>query len=166
MFFKHYDGDVSSLALTYSIDEDVLGEMMTYDIIPCGRHINVTNDDKIVYIHRMSVYRTYTRIKNQIKMFTEGFKTLMKPEWINMFSVPELQQLISGESSDVDLEDLKFVLIEFFNMKIYLFFVIILDQMLFIKVVIIEHIRLLNGFGKHLNRIFQEKNEHFFFEFV
>ncbi|CAF2071444.1 unnamed protein product [Rotaria magnacalcarata] len=106
-FVKHYDGDVSSLALTYSIDEDVLGEMVTYDIIPCGRHINVTNDDKIVYIHRMSVYRTYTRIKNQIKMFTEGFKTLMKPEWINMFSVPELQQLISGESSDIDLEDLK-----------------------------------------------------------
>ena len=104
---------------------------MTYDIIPCGRHINVTNDDKyekrryirlkvfalidrIVYIHRMSVYRTYTRIKNQIKMFTEGFKTLMKPEWINIFSVPELQQLISGESSDVDLEDLKFV---FFALK-------------------------------------------------
>ncbi|CAF4491541.1 unnamed protein product [Rotaria sp. Silwood2] len=106
-FVKHYDGDVSSLTLTYSIDEDVLGEMVTYDIIPCGRHINVTNDDKIIYIHRMSVYRTYTRIKNQIKMFTEGFKTLMKPEWINMFSVPELQQLISGESSDIDLEDLK-----------------------------------------------------------
>jgi hypothetical protein len=59
----------------------------------------------------MSVYRTYTRIKNQIKNFTEGFKILMKPEWINMFSVPELQQLISGESSDVDLEDLKLVLI-------------------------------------------------------
>ena len=64
---------------------------------------------RIVYIHRMSIYRTYTRIKNQIKAFTEGFKTLMKPEWINMFSVPELQQLISGESSDIDLEDLKFV---------------------------------------------------------
>ncbi|CAF3697204.1 unnamed protein product [Adineta steineri] len=106
-FIKHYDGDVSALALTYSIDEDVLGELMTYDIIPCGRHINVTSDDKIVYIHRMSVYRTYTRIKSQIKMFTDGFKTLMKPEWINMFSVPELQQLISGESSDIDLEDLK-----------------------------------------------------------
>jgi hypothetical protein len=42
-------------------------------------------------------------------MFTEGFKTLMKPEWVNMFSVPELQQLISGESADIDLEDLKFV---------------------------------------------------------
>ncbi|UJR25011.1 hypothetical protein I4U23_006372 [Adineta vaga] len=106
-FVKHYDGDVSTLALTYSIDEDVLGEMITYDIIPCGRHISVTNDDKIVYIHRMSNYRTYTRIKNQIKAFTEGFKALMKPEWINMFSVPELQQLISGESSDIDLEDLK-----------------------------------------------------------
>jgi hypothetical protein len=46
LFLKHYDGDVSSLALTYSIDEDVLGEMLTYDMIPCGRHINVTNDDK------------------------------------------------------------------------------------------------------------------------
>lgn len=46
--FKHYDGDVSALTLTYSIDEEVLGEMVTYDIIPCGRHINVTNDDKYV----------------------------------------------------------------------------------------------------------------------
>jgi hypothetical protein len=152
---------------------------MTYDIIPCGRHINVTNDDKyvgrgilffrnkifrIVYIHRMSVYRTYTRIKNQIKMFTEGFKILMKPEWINMFSVPELQQLISGESSDVDLEDLKFVLFRYLNTN-NSFLLVMLDQMWFIKVVIIEHIQLLNGFGKHLNRIFQEKNEHFFFEF-
>lgn len=45
-FVKHYDGDVSTLTLTYSIDEDVLGEMTTFDIIPCGRHINVTNDDK------------------------------------------------------------------------------------------------------------------------
>ncbi len=70
----------------------------------------ICSNFRIVYIHRMSVYRTYTRIKNQIKMFTEGFKILMKPEWINMFSVPELQQLISGESADIDLEDLKFVL--------------------------------------------------------
>ena len=64
-------------------------------------------DSRIVYIHRMSVYRTYTRIKDQIKMFADGFKALMKPEWINMFTVPELQQLISGESSDMDIEDLK-----------------------------------------------------------
>lgn len=42
-------------------------------------------------------------------MFADGFKSLMKPEWINMFSVTELQQLISGESSDIDLEDLKSV---------------------------------------------------------
>lgn len=73
----------------------------------------------------MSVYRTYTRIKNQIRMFTEGFKTLMKPEWINMFSVPELQQLISGESSDIDLEDLKlvFFLNEYRKRKFFLLFV-------------------------------------------
>lgn len=95
-------------------------------------------DDRIVYIHRMSVYRTYTRIKNQIKMFTEGFKTLMKPEWINMFSVPELQQLISGESSDVDLEDLKFVKR---SSRRYSSLGFRIDQILFTKVVIIEHIR-------------------------
>lgn len=115
----------------------------------------------------MSVYRTYTRIKNQIRMFTEGFKTLMKPEWLNMFSVPELQQLISGETSDVDLEDLKFVyLVLFYNYLKKNFTFDKLDLMLFIKVVIIEHIQSSNGFGKHLNKIFQEKNEHFFFEFV
>lgn len=54
-------------------------------------------------------------------MFTEGFKMLMKPEWINMFSVPELQQLISGESSDVDLEDLKFVLSDILDKSSFTF---------------------------------------------
>ncbi|CAF0839771.1 unnamed protein product, partial [Didymodactylos carnosus] len=106
-FVKHYDGDVSSLELTYSIDEDILGQMVTQDIIPCGRHITVTNDDKIIYVHRMALYRTYTRIKQQIKMFSDGFKSLIKPEWLNMFSVPELQQLISGETQDINIQDLK-----------------------------------------------------------
>lgn len=46
--FQHYTGDVTELGLSYSIDEDVLGEIVTSDIIPCGRHVNVTNEDKFV----------------------------------------------------------------------------------------------------------------------
>ncbi|OWK15363.1 UBE3B [Cervus elaphus hippelaphus] len=34
-------------------------------------------------------------------------KAVYEPEWIRMFSTPELQRLISGDNAEIDLEDLK-----------------------------------------------------------
>jgi ubiquitin-protein ligase E3 B len=57
----------------------------------------------------MAHFKLHKQIKQQIYAFNEGFKSIIKQDWLNIFSVPELQRLISGSSSDINFDDLKFV---------------------------------------------------------
>ena len=45
---QHYEGDVSELDLVFSCDEDVLGQLVTHELVPGGRAIPVTNQNKLV----------------------------------------------------------------------------------------------------------------------
>ena len=45
-----------------------------------------------------------TQIAEQTKAFIRGFRALVKKEWIAMFSAPELQRLISGDNTGIDLD--------------------------------------------------------------
>lgn len=62
---------------------------------------------RISYIHLMAHFRMHTQIKSQTAALISGFRSIIKPEWIRMFSTPELQRLISGDNAEMDLEDLK-----------------------------------------------------------
>uniref|UniRef100_A0A670J5B6 Ubiquitin-protein ligase E3B n=1 Tax=Podarcis muralis TaxID=64176 RepID=A0A670J5B6_PODMU len=104
---KRYDGDISDLGLTLSYDEDVMGQLVCHELIPGGKTIPVTNENKISYIHLMAHFRMHTQIKSQAAAFISGFRSIIKPEWIRVFSAPELQRLISGDNAEIDLEDLK-----------------------------------------------------------
>uniref|UniRef100_A0A8C4PSL8 Ubiquitin-protein ligase E3B n=1 Tax=Equus asinus TaxID=9793 RepID=A0A8C4PSL8_EQUAS len=104
---KRYDGDISDLGLTLSYDEDVMGQLVCHELVPGGKTIPVTNENKISYIHLMAHFRMHTQIKNQTAALISGFRSIIKPEWTRMFSTPELQRLISGDNAEIDLEDLK-----------------------------------------------------------
>ncbi|RLV99887.1 hypothetical protein DV515_00009385 [Chloebia gouldiae] len=104
---KRYDGDISDLGLTLSYDEDVMGQLVCHELVPGGKTIPVTNENKISYIHLMAHFRMHTQIKSQTAALIGGFRSIIKPEWIRMFSAPELQRLISGDNAEIDLEDLK-----------------------------------------------------------
>nr|VZI47413.1 unnamed protein product [Spirometra erinaceieuropaei] len=106
-YVKHYEGDVSDLELTFSYDEDCLGQIVVHDLVPGGRYITVTNDLKISYVHRVALFRMYKQIRAQTASFVRGFYSIINPDWLAMFSPLELQQLISGDSVLIDLEDLK-----------------------------------------------------------
>uniref|UniRef100_M0R8Z5 HECT-type E3 ubiquitin transferase n=1 Tax=Rattus norvegicus TaxID=10116 RepID=M0R8Z5_RAT len=103
---KRYDGDVADLGLTLSYDEDVMGQLVCHELVPGGKTIPVTDENKISYIHLMAHFRMHTQIKNQTAALISGFRSIIKPEWIRMFSTPELQRLISGDNAEIDLEDL------------------------------------------------------------
>lgn len=45
-YIKHYEGDVSNLDLTFSVDEDNMGKIVTYELIPGGKAVQVTNENK------------------------------------------------------------------------------------------------------------------------
>lgn len=106
-FVKHHQGDVQDLDLTFSVDEDCLGRLVTHELVPGGKAIPVTNENKINYIHLMAHFRMHTQIKDQTAAFFRGFRSLINPDWLALFSTPELQRLISGDNVPLDLRDLR-----------------------------------------------------------
>lgn len=106
-YIKHYDGDVADLNLTFSLMEDRLGQLVTFELIPGGKSINVTKENKIAYIHLMAHFRMRKQIDEQCNAFVRGFRTIVSPDWLSMFSTPELQRLISGDNTPIDLIDLR-----------------------------------------------------------
>jgi len=57
----------------------------------------------------MAQYRLNTNIKEQSNAFIRGFLSVISPQWLGIFSGPELQRLISGDTGSIDLHDLKYV---------------------------------------------------------
>uniref|UniRef100_A0A8D3AR57 Ubiquitin-protein ligase E3B n=1 Tax=Scophthalmus maximus TaxID=52904 RepID=A0A8D3AR57_SCOMX len=104
---KRYDGDVGDLGLSLSYDEDVMGQLVCHELIPGGKTMPVTNENKISYIHLMAHFRMHTQIKEQTAGFIRGFRSIINPEWLHMFSTPEVQRLVSGDNAEIDLDDLK-----------------------------------------------------------
>ncbi|XP_072334953.1 ubiquitin-protein ligase E3B isoform X1 [Scyliorhinus torazame] len=104
---KRYDGDIGDLGLTLSYDEDVMGQLVCHELVPGGKTIGVTNENKISYIHLMAHFRMHTQVKDQTIAFIRGFRSIINPEWLRMFSTPEVQRLIAGDNAEIDLEDLK-----------------------------------------------------------
>ncbi|XP_059843871.1 ubiquitin-protein ligase E3B isoform X2 [Hypanus sabinus] len=104
---KRYDGDIADLGLTLSYDEDVMGQLVCHELVPGGKTIGVNNENKISYIHLMAHFRMHTQIKDQTVAFIRGFRSIINPEWLRMFSTPEVQRLIAGDNAEIDLEDLK-----------------------------------------------------------
>ena len=50
-------GDVSDLDLTFSVDEDVMGSVVTTPLILGGAAQPVTNQNRILYVHLMADYK-------------------------------------------------------------------------------------------------------------
>ena len=62
---------------------------------------------RISYIHLMAHFRMHTQIKEQTGAFIRGFRSIINPEWLHVFSTPEVQRLVSGDNAEIDLDDLK-----------------------------------------------------------
>lgn len=116
MKFSFIQGDVADLDLTFSVDEDQMGKIVTHELHPGGRGRPVTNDNKyfdffkkkknnfrfifsilffrrINYIHYMAFFRMHTQIREQTAAFIRGFKSIVNPDWLSLFSTPEVSTL-------------------------------------------------------------------------
>ncbi|CAG2067780.1 unnamed protein product, partial [Timema podura] len=94
-FIKHHQGDVQDLDLTFSLDEDCMGRIVTHELVPGGRAVPVNNENKINYIHLMAHFRMHTQIKDQTAAFIKGFRAIINPEWLSLFSTPEVRRASS-----------------------------------------------------------------------
>jgi E3 ubiquitin-protein ligase HUWE1 len=105
MILEHNLEDIG-LELTFSTEDHSFGRSQTIDLIPNGRKIPVTDDEKARYVDLVCQHRMTTAIEKQIKAYLEGFHEMVDPNLISIFTAKELELLISG-MPDIDIHDLK-----------------------------------------------------------
>lgn len=109
-----------------------MGRIITHELVPGGRLQPVTNENRfgqfilisiqlcnqklftlcqlyarINYIHSMAFFRMHTQICEQTSAFIRGFRSIINLDWLSLFSMVELQRLISGDTNPLDLKDLR-----------------------------------------------------------
>lgn len=80
---------------------------VTKDLISQGSTTAVTNKNRLVYISYIARYRLQLQPALQTNAFLQGLGQIIQPAWISMFNQAELQTLVSGETGDIDVEDLR-----------------------------------------------------------
>ncbi|TRX90850.1 hypothetical protein FHL15_008254 [Xylaria flabelliformis] len=112
MSLKNYSGDVADLSLDFTIADSVWDpsghrRTITRPLRRDGASIPVTNKDRPLYISYVANHRLVAQQYRQSKAFLRGLGTIINPSWLSMFNQSELQRLIGGDSSEIDVEDLR-----------------------------------------------------------
>ena len=109
---KNYPGDLADLALDFTINDQVSlpGEpvrTITRDLIPHRGDMPVTNENRPLYISYIARHRLLAQPSRQTQAFLRGLGAIIDPAWLSMFNQSELQRLVGGDSSEIDVEDLR-----------------------------------------------------------
>ena len=100
------NNDAEILHQSFCETIDFFGKPVVHDLIPNGRNIVVTNDNKKEFIQKVSYFMLYTSIKDQTNSFLKEFYELIPSKLISIFDSGELELLISGLST-IDVDDMK-----------------------------------------------------------
>ncbi|KAG7310499.1 hypothetical protein JYU34_003286, partial [Plutella xylostella] len=103
----HRRDDVPDLGLDFTIVSDELGEQRIDELKPGGANIPVTAENRIEYIHLVADYKLNRAIRAQCHAFKRGLTSVVSADWLRMFSCRELQLLIAGAETAVDINDLR-----------------------------------------------------------
>jgi E3 ubiquitin-protein ligase HUWE1 len=82
--------------LTFSVERDEFGVVEVVDLIPNGRNIAVTDENKAEYVRLIAEQRLSTEIKDQTDAILKGLYEIVPKEILQIFSERELELLISG----------------------------------------------------------------------
>ncbi|KAI9716675.1 MAG: hypothetical protein M1812_005213 [Candelaria pacifica] len=119
---KNYPGDVEQdFGLNFTVSDTIsppprapnsknphhTPHTVTRDLQPGGSEIPVTNKNRIVYIQYIARHRLSDQPREQTASFLRGLGSVIQPSWLSMFNQSELQTLISGTSSSIDIQDLR-----------------------------------------------------------
>lgn len=109
---KNYPGEVEDFALDFTVTDTIPmpgsnDRMVTKELRPDGSNIPVTNQNRLVYISYIARYRLQAQPVQQTNAFLQGLGQIIQPSWLSMFNQSELQTLVSGETGDIDVEDLR-----------------------------------------------------------
>jgi ubiquitin-protein ligase E3 C len=109
---KNYPGDVRDLSLDFTLTDQISlpGEpvrTVTRNLVPNGEDVPVTNENRPLYISYVARHRLVVQPYAQTRAFLRGLGMIIDPAWLSMFNQNELQRLVGGDSSEIDVEDLR-----------------------------------------------------------
>lgn len=113
---KTYSGSVEDFSLNFTVTDDIVVDhtaspkktkAITKELKPGGSNMAVTNQNRLVYISYIARHRLQNQPYLQTTAFLRGLSSMIQPSWLSMFNQSELQTLISGTSSSIDIDDLR-----------------------------------------------------------
>ncbi|XP_063989823.1 E3 ubiquitin-protein ligase Su(dx) [Diachasmimorpha longicaudata] len=96
--------DECGLELYYSVDFEILGQVIHHELKEGGDKIRVVEENKEEYMRLMTEWRMTRGIEDQTKAFLEGFNSVVPLEWLKYFDERELELMLCG-MQEIDVDD-------------------------------------------------------------
>ncbi|KAM0721098.1 hypothetical protein Q7P37_003384 [Cladosporium fusiforme] len=101
------ENDITDVTFeTFSAEIETFGVTETVDLVPGGRDIPVTEDNKQEYVRLVVEHKLVKSVEEQLNHFLGGFHDIVPAELVSIFNEQELELLISG-LPDIDVDDWK-----------------------------------------------------------
>eukprot|EP00063_Salmo_salar_P071091 XP_014045926.1 PREDICTED: E3 ubiquitin-protein ligase HECW1-like isoform X2 [Salmo salar] len=99
------DNDITDmLDLTFTVNEEVFGQVTERELKSGGANINVTEKNKKEYIDRMVKWRVERGVVKQTEALVRGFYEVVDSRLVSVFDARELELVIAG-TAEIDLND-------------------------------------------------------------
>uniref|UniRef100_A0A671YHX5 HECT-type E3 ubiquitin transferase n=1 Tax=Sparus aurata TaxID=8175 RepID=A0A671YHX5_SPAAU len=99
------DNDITDiLDLTFTVNEEVFGQVTERELKSGGSHIQVTEKNKKDYIERMAKWRVERGVVQQTEALVRGFYEVVDSRLVSVFDARELELVIAG-TVEIDLGD-------------------------------------------------------------
>ncbi len=102
---KNYTGQVSDLALSFSVTEESFGHMTEVELKPNGANVEVTNANVVEYVYLCADYHLNRKIARASAAFRRGLASIIDRQWLSIFDCAELQRLIAGTDAPIDVAE-------------------------------------------------------------
>ncbi|KAH0552405.1 E3 ubiquitin-protein ligase Su(dx) [Cotesia glomerata] len=104
IWIKENNIDECGLELYYSVDFEILGQVIHHELKENGDKIRVVEENKEEYMRLMTEWRMTRGIEEQTKAFLEGFNSVVPLEWLKYFDERELELMLCG-MQEIDVDD-------------------------------------------------------------
>lgn len=101
---KENNIDECGLELYFSVDFEVLGQVVHHELKKNGDSEKVTQENKEEYLTLMTNWRMTRGIEQQTQAFLDGFNEVVPIEWLKYFDERELELLLCG-MQEIDIDD-------------------------------------------------------------
>ncbi|XP_073503966.1 E3 ubiquitin-protein ligase HECW2 isoform X2 [Phyllobates terribilis] len=99
------DNDIHDiLDLTFTVNEEVFGQITERELKPGGANIAVTEKNKKEYIEKMVKWRIERGVVQQTESLVRGFYEVVDARLVSVFDARELELVIAG-TAEIDLGD-------------------------------------------------------------